>query len=727
MDTTVNRLVDIAVTKTARPATVLAGSGARNLVYTLTATNEGVSNATNVKVSDPGVLRANRPASVWFSSASGSNGSTFNPRTGIWNVGDLDVGATRTLRIRLTVGANAADGLSISNTASLASVTETESNLLNNSQSTTTAVVRAIDLVVVKTGSPDPVLSPGQITYTVVVTNRGVSRAGGIVLIDTPGPWMTFASGSSTQGRVSHRNGIVRANIGALAPGDSATMTLIADVSVETSGVLLNTATATANENELNPDDNTSSIETQVIQTRASVSGVVYQDLNSDGIRDPGEPLLSGVQVVLFGIDEQGNTVIRPTRTDDNGAYSFTNLVPGNYNVYEIQPGILLDGNEIPGTGATSTVANDAFLQMALGLGANATAFDFTEGLEDPSKRPFLSSAQKVGETLIVSLPMTGAGSLSGRVATDSNRSGTLDNGDVGIPGAIVTLAGFDTAGNPVLIHQSTDFLGRFSFVNLPEGEFSLIETQLKGRSDGAEQAGDILPNEVLDNIFSGIALPGNTAGTGYNFLELPAAGTSTKIPTLLTPTTGNTGPRPTITWTAVASAAHYDLWVNQITGNVGVVYRNQNVSGTSMTLPTDLNPGEHRVWVRSVNSWGVPSPWSQPLAFTVAAQGAAIPARSASRNTNPTPARPTLTSVAVSTGGTPTFNWITSSGAVRYELRVNQLGGPSKVIHQTAVATNTFRAISLLQAGRYRAWVRAFDKSGTASQWSLAFDFRVL
>ena len=116
-------------------------------------------------------------------------------------------------------------------------------------------------------------------------------------------------------------------------------------------------------------------------------------------------------------------------------------------------------------------------------------------------------------------MPVTGSGSLSGSVATDANRSSTLDNGDIGLPGVLVTLAGNDAAGNAVLIHQTTDTLGRFSFRNLPAGQYSLLESQPFGKTDGAEQAGTILPDQVLDNIFSMIALPNGGAGTGYNFL----------------------------------------------------------------------------------------------------------------------------------------------------------------------------------------------------------------
>lgn len=707
--TNVDRSVDIVVTKTANAATVAAGSGVGNLVYTVTARNTGVSDATGVTVADPGVVTANLPTGVTFVSAVGSDGSTFNNVTGIWTVGNLSVGASRTLTITLTVGFTAADGLAINNTATVASVNEAESNLNNNSRTASSRVIGYVDLVVVKTGAPDPVLSPGILTYTVLVTNTGTASATGVVLTDNLGPGMTFSSGTATQGTISYAHGIVTTSIGTLAAGASATLTLFASVNVAIDGTLVNTAAATSNQSDRNPNDNTSSIQTRVNLAPTSVSGVVFQDLNRNRTRDAGEKLLPGVQIVLFGTDIHGVAVIRQVVTNSNGEYAFTDLVPGKYNVYEIQPGFYFDGDEVAGTGATGTVAADAFLNLRLVQGINAIGFNFTEGVEDLSQRPFLASSQNAGQTQIVQLPAGGSGSLSGQVATDSNRSNTFDNGDVGIPGVIVTLAGIDSTGNPVLIHQSTDSLGRFSFVKLPAGQYSLLETQPKGKTDGAEQAGTILPGKVLDNIFSAISLPNGGSGTGYIFLELPATtATTVTFPTILTPTTNNVGLRPTFSWTPVTTAARYDVWVSQIAGNVGVVYRNENVSGTSITLPTDLAFGSHRVWVRSVNTSGLAGPWSQPLAFDVATQANALQVLSASMN-----ARATL-------------DWANVPNATSYDMRLINVETGAVLANVTGLPSSQYSGLSILPPGRYRYFVRG-NTTAAKGLWSDGFDYTIL
>lgn len=67
---------------------------------------------------------------------------------------------------------------------------------------------------------------------------------------------------------------------------------------------------------------------------KATKSGVKFHDLDADGVKDSGEPLLSGWEITLVGTDGLGNAVSLSTLTDANGAYSFT-VNPGTYQVCE--------------------------------------------------------------------------------------------------------------------------------------------------------------------------------------------------------------------------------------------------------------------------------------------------------------------------------------------------------------------------------------------------------
>ena len=69
---------------------------------------------------------------------------------------------------------------------------------------------------------------------------------------------------------------------------------------------------------------------------QGSIKGIKFNDLNANGVQDPGEPRISGWTIHLNG----PGFACRPAITDFLGAYVFVDLPPGNYQVHEIlQPG----------------------------------------------------------------------------------------------------------------------------------------------------------------------------------------------------------------------------------------------------------------------------------------------------------------------------------------------------------------------------------------------------
>jgi uncharacterized protein YaiE (UPF0345 family) len=68
----------------------------------------------------------------------------------------------------------------------------------------------------------------------------------------------------------------------------------------------------------------------------ASIGDFVWNDLNVNGIQDPGELGLSGVTVNLC---DEGENYLASTTTDANGYYIFDELVSGKYFVEFIRPG----------------------------------------------------------------------------------------------------------------------------------------------------------------------------------------------------------------------------------------------------------------------------------------------------------------------------------------------------------------------------------------------------
>ncbi len=63
------------------------------------------------------------------------------------------------------------------------------------------------------------------------------------------------------------------------------------------------------------------------------IKGVVFDDVDHDGLRDGGEPGIYNWRVVLSG------TLSEEIRTDDEGRYLFAGLDSGNYVVTVFAPG----------------------------------------------------------------------------------------------------------------------------------------------------------------------------------------------------------------------------------------------------------------------------------------------------------------------------------------------------------------------------------------------------
>ncbi len=115
---------------------------------------------------------------------------------------------------------------------------------------------------------------------------------------------------------------------------------------------------------------------------------------------------------------------------------------------------------------------------------------------------------------------------LSGYVFNDLNGNGTMDSGEPGMAGVIVTLTGTATDGTTVTLTATTDANGFYSFTQLGAGTYSLQRTPPASFFNGGDMVGTV--NGVQDGTvqFDGsigqISYAAGGIGTGYNFAELP-------------------------------------------------------------------------------------------------------------------------------------------------------------------------------------------------------------
>jgi uncharacterized repeat protein (TIGR01451 family) len=186
-NTAVTDVADVAVTKTG-PANVTAGS---NATYTVTVTNNGPSDAQSVTVSESVPANATLvsmtqvpPGGPPAFTQTGPSTFTITTLAGPTTVGGT--GASATFQVVLHVDSSAANGSTVSDTASVSSTT-TDNNTLNNSFTLNTPVVASATLTLTKTG-PATITAGTNATYTVSLTNTGPSDAQTVSVTDLPLP-----------------------------------------------------------------------------------------------------------------------------------------------------------------------------------------------------------------------------------------------------------------------------------------------------------------------------------------------------------------------------------------------------------------------------------------------------------------------------------------------------------------------------------------------------------
>ncbi len=172
----------------------------------------------------------------------------------------------------------------------------------------------------------------------------------------------------------------------------------------------------------------------------SSISGVVWEDLDLDGIQDPNEPLLSGVAVILlpvhggewdaaWPVGADGKPIVPPSRTaltDENGRYYFGPLPDGTYRV-EVVPS---DGRSVtPKVNRGSDDSVDSDFDKATNKTAVLTIIDGSPQC----------ASRYVCDLANVSVGLTGKGTGSGVSGSGTSGGGTTTG--VSSNGRTTTLA----------------------------------------------------------------------------------------------------------------------------------------------------------------------------------------------------------------------------------------------------------------------------------------------
>ncbi len=176
-------------------------------------------------------------------------------------------------------------------------------------------------------------------------------------------------------------------------------------------------------------------------------------DLDNDGVRDAGEPGLSGISIQLTGTDAAAQAVNRTATTDATGAFLFIDLLAPNgvrlrcASLFSLRPIRMV---RMPPARPAARVGNDVVTAIHLGFNTDATGYTFGER----------------------------GTSITGVVYKDANANGAREGGDTGIAGVTVTLK--DALG-AVVATTTTAADGSYGFFGLPAASYQVEETQPAG------------------------------------------------------------------------------------------------------------------------------------------------------------------------------------------------------------------------------------------------------
>ena len=212
-----------------------------------------------------------------------------------------------------------------------------------------------------------------------------------------------------------------------------------------------------------------------------SISGTIYRDDNRSNSLNGGEAGYPEQTVQLLDKDGQ---VIKTTKTDANGNYSFDNLPDGTYSVKVVKDGALTDLEQTEDPDGAKDSASEPI----------------TLDEDNPTKKN-------------VNFGYVPDYFIKGTIYRDGNRSGALDAGEKLYEGVTVNLVGAD---GTVVATTTTDADGTYSFDKLPTGTYTVTVAQ-DGPIAGLEQTGD--PDATKDNSSEPITLNNdNPSTTDVNF-----------------------------------------------------------------------------------------------------------------------------------------------------------------------------------------------------------------
>jgi uncharacterized repeat protein (TIGR01451 family) len=276
---------DLGLTKTVSNARPNVGD---TITFTVTLTNAGPDDATNVSVSD------DLPAGLTLVSATPSQGTYAG---GVWDVGTVIPGAPLTLTLTATVVSSSVE----TNTASISHSDQFDPNDANNTAGATVTPQRA-DLALAKSVSDATPNVGDTITFTITLSNAGPDAATGVTVDDLLPAGLTFVSATPSVGTYSSTTGVwAVGNVTTAAP-----QTLLIQATVDSPEAQTNTATI-SHSDQFDPDPGNNQTNVTVTPQQADLA---LAKTFSDATPNVGDTITFTVTLTNAGPDAATNAQV---------------------------------------------------------------------------------------------------------------------------------------------------------------------------------------------------------------------------------------------------------------------------------------------------------------------------------------------------------------------------------------------------------------------------------
>jgi uncharacterized repeat protein (TIGR01451 family) len=303
-----------------------------------------------------------------------------------------------------------------------------------------------------------------------------------------------------------------------------------------------------------------------------SISGYLWNDVNVDGVKQAGEPILAGVKVF---IDLNGNGVREADEpfvlTGADGSYLISNLVSNTYQ-------ITVDLATLP-TGVHPTFDTDGTItpdvvSVVLGGGQNSTDIDF--GFQGSASLSGLVTDIFTGQP-IADATVSVVDSLGVVQTTASGVGGIYNISSLWIGAATVTVnkTGYVTTNsNPVIVNGANTVNEQLTPNTVTGSVADAITAQ--------PVAGATV--QVIDN--AGITNTVTTDGSGHYGVTNVSAGPAT----MTASKTGYSPAAATPTFVAGNNTQNFTLTANTLSGQVTDAFTGQQISGATVRVVDAVN-----------------------------------------------------------------------------------------------------------------------------------------